>query len=110
MKQLINKKILRAGKILNMPYGIMRDKNDSTKTHFIVRSGSDSQTTYNVHYLGNTNKFQKWDCECVDFQQHSVYETNYECKHCLAVSMAVTQKKRLKNVDPRDLLPTERPE
>lgn len=109
----INKRLQKAEQILKLPYPVLRDENDPTFTHFFVRAKEPysqyyfrGHFYYSVRWLGNENKYQKWDCECIDFDHNVKYDSGFMCKHCLTVTMAVQQKRRLRHIDPRTLIPT----
>jgi hypothetical protein len=112
--QQINKRLLKADCILKLPYPVLRDENDKTKTHFFVRASDITQYYFREHYYYsvryfNDNKYQKWDCECIDFTKNCQYDLSFMCKHCYAVQIAVTRKRRLRHIDPRDLIPITEP-
>lgn len=96
-------RMLRAGEILKMPYPIMHVKDDTTNSHFLVRSQSDHQVVYQVTLLRN-NKFQKHTCLCPNYRVNETYNVEYRCKHIIALLAALNSKRRIPDVDPKDYL------
>lgn len=96
-------RMLRAGEILKMSYPVMHVKDDTSKSHYLVRSQSDHQLVYQVTLL-RENKYQKHKCTCPNYKVNEVYNAEYQCKHIVALLVSLNSKRKIPDVDPSDYI------